>query len=117
MNSRPQLALGPDTPPATPSGAETCEQGVAQSGGLPARDDLLRAAVYAAYNARGTVEFPALCRRVVDVHRLWPLIEYEHAIERAEASLEAERLRQERELVESLRVMQSVEDLVRRVRP
>jgi hypothetical protein len=51
---------------------------------LTRRDDLLRAAVYAAYELRGSEGFGNACERVVLVHRLWPLIEYEHAIERAE---------------------------------
>jgi hypothetical protein len=47
------------------------------------RDRLLRAAVYAALDAKGTDGFGAACARIVEVHALWPLIEYEKAIEAA----------------------------------
>ncbi len=50
---------------------------------MTARDDLLRAAVYAAFDARGTDAFAGACRNVVDGWMMWPAIEYEHALEQA----------------------------------
>lgn len=55
---------------------------------MNARDDLLRAAVWAFYDARDRGDSEAVraaAARVMDVHRLWPLIAYEHAIAAAEA--------------------------------
>lgn len=49
------------------------------------RDDLVRALVFA-FPADGTLaERIAAVERIVDVHRLWPLVAYERAIERARA--------------------------------
>lgn len=62
------------------------------------RDDLLRAAVYAAgeaYDAGDPEAFTVACRRVVFVHRAWPLIAAEWAILRAEEALAARKARTE----------------------
>jgi hypothetical protein len=56
-------------------------------------DRLLRAAVWSAYDERtpdGRVRRDA-AERVVTVHALWPLVEYAHAIESAEAELKTRR--------------------------
>jgi hypothetical protein len=56
------------------------------------RDRVLRAAVYAAHDDRGPdghVRREAV-ERVVNVHVLWPLIEYAKAIEWAEIELAAQ---------------------------
>jgi hypothetical protein len=55
---------------------------------MTGRDDLLRAAVYAATDARDTSRYRAALERLIFVHRTWPLIAYAHAIETA---AEAER--------------------------
>jgi len=69
---------------------------------MVARDDLLRAAVYAAIDAYEPIgpcgvppAYRAACERVIFVHRTWPLIEYAHAIETA-----AELARDDEELLE-----------------
>lgn len=45
------------------------------------RDELLRAAVYRAFEAKGNPEFREACVNAIIVHRTWPLIRYAHAIE------------------------------------
>jgi len=57
---------------------------------LSAGDQVLRAAVYAAFDAKGTPEFDVAVREVVFVHRTWPLIAYAHAID--EAHVECDRV-------------------------
>lgn len=47
------------------------------------KDRLLRAAVFAAFAARSSKDFLPACQRVVDVHTLWPLIQYEQSLEMA----------------------------------
>jgi hypothetical protein len=57
------------------------------------REELLAAAVDAAYDARGTPKSRAAVEQVIRVWRQWPLIEYAHALEtatRLEAQQEAE---------------------------
>lgn len=51
---------------------------------MTGRDDLLRAAVYDYYDVRDRGGDDQACRRaaerVVNVHRLWPLIEHQQAM-------------------------------------
>lgn len=58
-------------------------------------DEVLRAAVYRAFAAKGTPEFGAACEEVVFVQRTWPLIEYAHAI--AAARVEVDRVAESQE--------------------
>jgi hypothetical protein len=74
-----------------------------------ARDDVLRAAVYDAHRRRGTPEFRLACERVVDVHRLWPLIEFEHAIEQARESMKT----LERRSAASLQLLRETGEVLR----
>ena len=53
-------------------------------------DEVLRAAVYRAFEAKGTPEFHVACEEVVFVQRTWPVIEYAHAI--AAARVEVDRV-------------------------
>ena len=59
------------------------------------REELLAAAVDAAFDVRGTPQSRVAVEQVIRVWRQWPLIEYAHAIQTATA-LEAE---QEAELL------------------
>ena len=52
------------------------------------RDDLTRAAVYAACDARGTASYRAAVDRIIFVHRVSPLIRYHDAILAAERDIE-----------------------------
>ncbi len=70
---------------------------------MTARDELLRAAVYRAHALRGTDTFAAACADVVDGWTLWPLIEYEHALEQARQH----RQRRERQLAEAPAAMRA----------
>lgn len=85
---------------------------------MSSRDDLVQAATFAAFALRnsGSAEYLAAVERVVDAHVLWPLIEYEHALERARA-IEQERLCEEAELLAWYEQIPTVGNIERRPRP
>ena len=70
---------------------------------MNARLDLLRAHVFAAFDARGTDAFPDACRDALDGYLLWPAIRAELALERARQGVED----REQEMVDAIALMRS----------
>ncbi len=69
------------------------------------RDDLVRAAVIAAFEARGTDGFKAACERVVVIHRLAPMIVAELAIERAETEFERRQNKAAQDIADAIEII------------
>jgi len=54
-----------------------------EAGRVIARDDLLRAHVFAAFDARGTDAFPEAVKTIVHTWELWPIVACERELEDA----------------------------------
>lgn len=79
---------------------------------MSGRSDLLRAAAFAAFDARGTDAFTDAIKRVIDSWYLWPLIEYEQALQAARNWDERHRAHLDRAIGESLQLLRETSHLL-----